>query len=325
MRFTDVAAPFIASDSLTQALLDLINQSMRRILEGYDWHFDHRHDGVIETIPEVTTGTGFTITNGSRAGGCLTYTAGSTVSGNFKLRLIGTDDSNFGDTSFGVRDASLSGTTLSFNLDNTWPGTTTALSGKVETFVAEYGLPTTVRSVLRAWHQENDLFIEAIAPEEQFERRFPRWHETRSTQPEVMAIGGLIDPTYATNATATDSMLRCILFPAPSSTLTIGYSYIHRHATLEAATDELSGVDEAVVDAIIRDAYAEACFTAIANDPERGIRIKQDVAAHILMLRNGLKPDPHRRNRLHAIDRKKSIGDQFGTLPNGGRNFGSLP
>lgn len=318
-RESDVTA-FATTDELTTVGLDLVNEAKRDILESRLWPFDIRHDGILQTRASQN-GTQASVTNGVATFLLTGFASTADLVGSFVSRIAITEDANYGNTAFRVVDAQVVASNTSGTFEQTWPGTSFVVNADWRSFVYEYEAPSTVRALVSARHQEQPIAVHQIGPEIRFDELYPRPTDTRDDSPQWIAFGGELTQTITTGGTAATPAMRILVYPTPDAGTTIHYSYAYRHPDLAAATDNLTGVDIAVEDLIVRLAYARSMFTAVGNEPALGAVLEREVFLRVEALHRGLRRDPYRRNILRSLDAVTPRLTGFGRLP---RNVGSL-
>jgi len=278
----------------TSALVGLINDSASEILEGYDWPFDTRHDGKAFFPAPITSTTGGNFTDGSASGA---YDNGTTVDllktstaldtaaecdhvgwafcDPRRARIVGTGTAMTG-TSWIVTNIDHATTKLTLTLSNNLnvaPVTNVAWS----LYAIDQVLPSTVRKVLSAANEQQNLSLQWVERESEFDTLVPKMHATTSDTTECIFIGGTITSTArtatnawndlsTTTATTGDGIM---IWPPPASDTQVNYSYQVQHTPLALASDTFPNVPDDVIYLIEWNAVKQGFETGIANDPQR--------------------------------------------------------
>ena len=244
----------IATDEDT-VTLNVINMAIENILGTRRWPFDLRHDGQLTTVAPFSITDAVVSTAGSTAAALVNTAVGignTNFAGDNVARVLVTGDTEYPNTPFRIDShTNASGTNTSVNivLGTTAPKSFNA-TGKL--IYSEYVLPDTVRSVVRASYQEEEMQLEQVSPVTRFDEWIPN-SGVDDGPPEVLAVGGYDIPTHVTG-TATDPGLRAIIWPVPDDEYVINYSYYYRHPELTDATSTLSGVPPEVVSDVVEEA-----------------------------------------------------------------------
>lgn len=315
-RFADVAS-FESSDNLTNAILDAIIEARTEILETMDWNFMMRNDGFLKTRGRVTSTSNIAVTNDSTSFTVSSFSGAiGDVTGNFVTRLVVTDDTNYGSTAFRVSSFSLSGTTLTGTLANNYPGTTDA-TATGQLVLYEYGLPTDVRTILSAKHEENPLRVELAPDNDIWDEWVPRHWETQDDTPEILIPGGVLLPTYDASGSEPDPLDRIMVWPTPQTNgAVIAYTY-KRRLSPSTTTDEFEGVPDSVIQQIVNYAYGYTLFSSIGADPITGQEWMNRALIRARSVRDGVRMDHGRRRQIKSIDDIAGREDDeiFGRLP----------
>lgn len=332
LRWNDTAS-FTASED--KAVLDAVNAAVAVIFERWDWECDVRHDGVLFTMPEITS-TGCSITTdtttltwGSGDDGGDTYAAASIENvTNPVVYAVLTDDTDYGDTAFRVSDLAVvtSGffTVTEANLASRFPGATDSSAGV--TLVANtYVLPSTVRKVMRVRHQERDVALLEAERFHLFDRAVQRPHDSTSDNPDVIVMGGIeTSTTYTALLTDTSTAVTgpsVTLWPTPSSELLLNYSYLMKRAEMTATTDTLANADRSLEDLVVQLAYARCVQNYVGDaDAGTGLAIEQRVLGLAKDLYANQTKDPNRRRVMSSNFDDCAGRVDFGRMP---RNFGT--
>ena len=301
------------TDDLSKVLLDLLNESKRDVLEGYQHKFDERDDIIIKTFPTWTSDTGTTNSN-TTAASITAYTGpwiGSATPEKFYdscLYVNFSADTDYGRTAFRIINGSLAAGTLSISMERPWTGA--ALSNTdVTLFAMEYSLPATVRGVIAVRDQYGDLQLRQSLSVREFQEIVPRPMENTGSGPEIAIVTGYRSPTYlssdATNTGVSSDIADYALtiWPIPDDSRAINISYVYRHPELTATTSELVGVPSHIVDTIIMVAHAKSKIT-IEKEVAEGMRILERLSATLVAKSSAEKPDPFRRRIASSLDHK---------------------
>ena len=264
-RHSVVSAIDTAGDELTSVLVDLVNQAKRDVLEGNDWDFDKRTDGILKVAQKREYET-FIAVNGSAsvfANGetdYQSYSDGSAVS-----KLVVTSDTTYGDEAFRITNAGSSAGSDQYTIELAWPGTGgVTLSGFV--YADEYVLPSTVKDVLSVRHEDADVTLRFVDRETEVDRKIPTRHRNDSEIPDLVTVGGTLTPT-ARDGGAVTSGLGMLIHPVPTTEYILRYTYRYRHPELVSSTDTLENVPTRIVDEIVGVAKELAYANHVFNDP----------------------------------------------------------
>ena len=189
------------------------------------------------------------------------YTGSDETVGAFVLRIIPTGDTDYSDSSFRVISAAPSFATASVNLPFAMPKAFSAVT--CDLVYSEYLLPDTVREVVRANHEQEELSLDQIDPTVRFDELYPSYSYEKGL-PRSFSVGGFDTETYDV-AVSKDPKLRAIVWPIPDDEYVISYSYYRRHPELETGTDELVGVPSDVVNDIVFQATSVMSMAWDAN------------------------------------------------------------
>lgn len=233
-----------------------------------------------------------------------------------RLRL--TDAADFPSISMRVSSASLSGTTLTLTLADAWPGAGDSLtSGEWMLYIGEYILPDTVAKVLSVTHETTPIRLVEVDPHASFDELIPRPSDTLDDNPVMVAVGGTATSTYVSTGSATVG-LRVMVYPIPSATGVLHYSYKERLTRLSATTDNLYAPDE-FCDDVVNVAEQKFNMTSRGNEPELAQiqgRYALDLARRKYV---NSTLDPSRRHVVRPIDGRAARRD-----PTPRRDIGSL-
>lgn len=305
------------TDSLSPVLLDLVNAAKNEVHEMFDWDFDIRHDGELRTVARRSYTGSFTATAASASVTNVGNTHAASFVGNFRSRLVLTEDLTAGGTSFAIATATVSGADDAYVLETAFTGTGgSGLNGFV--YVCDYQLPSTVKDVLSVRHEEDEIQVALIDKTLTFDRIMPAPHDTQTDSPEIVYVGGSVESTTASGGTSTTAP-GLMVWPVPTTAYLLSYSYRYRHPQLSATTDT-HDAPYAIVDCIVDKAVAKAYRSAVSNDPEMAVQIELDVARRLARLSQLSSPAPQRRTILKSHDRVGG-STQFGSAPANSRTF----
>jgi hypothetical protein len=222
------------------------------ILSPRRYEFDLRHDGQLITKATLSSRGGaptFTATAGATTAtiSTPTYVAADETIGNFVLRVIPTGDSDYSDTAFRAISSLAIGSNATVNLPFAMPKTFSAVA--CDLVYSEYLLPDTVREVVRASYEQEELSLEQLDPTVRFDEMYPTYNYDTG-EPRVFSVGGFDTQTYSTLSSA-DPKLRAIVWPVPDNEYVLTYSYYYRHPDFEDGDSELVGVPPEVVNDIV--------------------------------------------------------------------------
>lgn len=271
-------AAYSATDPEHVVTLNALNMAKEDILGTRRWEFDLRHDGQLMTKATASSRSLSPTFTGSADATTAslsipTTTADDEVVGEWVLRIVPTGDTDYGDTAFratyGVGSGDTATVGLSFPLPKAFSATACDL------VYAEYLLPDTVREVVRASFDQNELSLEQLDPTVEFDECIPSPH-LESGRPRIFNVGGYDRETYTSGA-PTVPKLRAIIWPVPDDEYLLSYSYYYAHADLTGGTSTWDGIPSAVMNDIIWQAvsltkmaldgdYAAAHFSDMAQN-----------------------------------------------------------
>lgn len=323
LREEDLSS-FTTADGSGQAILDRLNDAMLTVLNDRVWDFMIRHDGImmfdraIIPNPNITS-----VTTGSS-----NFVVGAGVDLP-RAPLIGriafTSDSGFGNTA--LRLVAQAPILATATLDDFWPGATAAAPTLVaNTYSWEYILPATVRSILSARHEQQELRLEFVDKNIDFDSIFPRPWDHTDDSPELLIIGGTglgtafnTTPPASSPSTIYGTIAR--VYPVPSADLRVEYSYVLEPLVFSATTDEYTYIPEKVNDLIVDLAYARCQQVGIGNEPQMGIALEARVQANLRNTWGAHRPAAGQRRILRSLDAKGGRNPLYAGLP---RVVGSL-
>lgn len=286
------------SGDLGAVLLDLVNSAQREVLETAEWDFLTRHDGELVVVPRTEyTGT-FTATINSATVTNVGQSNHSTYYGAFRSRLVLTEHTTHGNTSFAITTATHPAADDVYTLETAFPGASgSGLNGTI--FVIDYQLPTTVRDVLSVRHEDDDIKVSFADRTETFDRYIPSAHLEDSDSPDLVIVGGSVEATVTTGTPTTK--LGLMVWPIPTVAYVLSYSYRYLHPGHSATTDTLDAPDF-IADLIVDKACALAYRSAVANDPEMADSLESDIARRFQRHLTHNSPQPQRRRILRSHD-----------------------
>ena len=304
--YEDISAFGDPSDLLA---LDLINQAVRELTSERDYPWNVRNDGELRILgkQESTAGgwnflsassaivsTGFTGTIGDYIG---TGNGGSVVA-----RAVVTGAPSFESTAMvvdGLNDAG----SLIVTLASDHPGFVSASTDYNYKFIfTEYLLPNDAAKIISVRHQDEPLRLLEIEPYTPFDEVFPRPHDYEDGNPEVVMIGGQAEATYDAGSSATaNKRSRLMVWPVPTTTTMLNYSYKERIAEMSATTDVVDAPRE-FFDDVVNHAEALSNMTQRWNDPALALQqLSSSSRAAERKFRNSTM-DPSRRHGLRPHD-----------------------
>lgn len=294
------------SEPLPKSVLDAVNEAAREIVSERNWPWNVRTDGVLTTTPAYT-GDDAALTHGVNVFAVQSFSAGtSPLAGDFVTRIVLPSDASFGDTAFRVTEVATSGGGVVGYIETTWPGTTKVSIGNYHTyklFACEYLLPATVGKIVSVRHEAAPLRVTELDPWVTFDELIPRAHDTMSDSPEFIGVGGMALGTHT--GTPGTKKLRMLVWPVPSESLVLHYTYQHRPAAMAVVTDYLDFPDE-IIDVVVDLAFAKTQMNMVGNNPTAGaanMRMAMQTAA--AKYQNNAS-DPSRRRRVGACDSVRS-------------------
>ena len=285
----DTVADFSSPQAL--AALDCLNDAKEEILDSRSWSFDQRESAISTIAVRTGVDTG-TFTNGS-LGVAGTTTENIALVGDYALRVIPTDSSDRANTAHRVSTMFAGGGVLALALSEVYSGATVA--SDMDMFVAEYQFPshangdTQVKQLLSMTNQERPVRLVEIDKNFHFDRLITRLHDSIGSDPDVVYYGRPVSNTVAVGGTnnVRDGF---IVFPVPTSSARLDYTYQYAYPTLALVTDTLSHVPEKVINCIVELAFGFSLNTKFGNDPNMADRV--------------IKAALIRAERLHRSDRK---------------------
>lgn len=292
--------------------LDLVNTSIRDLLAERDYPWNVRHDGEIATRA-ARTGTSFSVVSGATpfADSSISGLASTTsFQGRVVSRVIVGESGNPADysaTAVRISDVFVSGGTLSGNLATDWPFTGVVLVPARYVFY-EYILPDSVAKVVQVRHEETPITLMQINQNQGFDDVFPRHWERSGDDPQIIAVGGMSVGTF-NNDTETRGVrgIRMMVWPVPSTTMLLSYSYKERVTELVATTDSLYAPDE-FADDVVNRAEMYSYANAFGNDPQLAELQARISNMNASMKYGNSRLDPQRRHVVRALDSGVSRG-----------------
>lgn len=260
-------ASYVSTNPEHAATLNAINMAKEDILSTRRHEFDLRHDGQLLTKASASSTDQVPTLLGleGQPTAVLTFDPGvlavEYINGEYVTRLIPIGDEDYSDTALriatGLPASNLITLTFPFNLPKSFASTTCDL------VYSEYLLPDTVREVVRANYEQNEINLEQLDATLRFDELFPSFsYETGP--PRVISVGGFDTQTHLTTADP-DPKLRAIVWPIPDDQYVISYSYYYRHPDLEDGDDELIGVPPEFVNDIVFQATSVMSMAWDAN------------------------------------------------------------
>jgi hypothetical protein len=172
-----------------------------------------------------------------------------------------------------------------------------------------------VQTVTAARHQNEEVSVVMLDPDETVERRFPAPH-IDSGAPEVIAIGGITNgsvtdaagPIVGTPAES-DYGIRAFVLPVPDDDYIINYSYRVKPTALSAVTDTFSGVPESAIDRIVDDATSEMMLMVPTSDAALGELNRRSSLRKRDKQTSLHRPDKGRRFAIRPSDLLLWMGD----------------
>lgn len=337
LRWGDTAT-FVAPEDLS--ILDEINGAVATLFEAFDWDCDKRHDGVLLCMGASTYTSGMSLALlATEAFGGLASLYGKASEADARLavlRVAFTESTEFPQTALrvlqGYFDANLLISVLT--LDAQWVGTTLTNTASAQFVANEYGLPSTVRKMISARHQEKNIRLEEVSRSQMFDRAMQRPTETINDDIELIMIGGRCVPTIEAGAGASatppayvapTAMTSVLLWPTPNTDIRIDYTYLLQRSPMTATTDTLANVDSSIENLVVELAYARCINSYVGDaDPAMGLAIENRVMTMARVLHANQARDPSRRRIIGSLfdDCRIPTRNLFGVPP---RNFGSLP
>lgn len=297
---------FQATNPEHAATLNALNMAKEDILAPRRYEFDLRHDGQLATKASLSSrgiSPTFSATSGDTSG--IVTITGETASdhlpGDFVVRLIPTGDSDYSDTAFRAISALPVSSIATLSFPFAMPKTFSSVA--CDLVYSEYALPDTVREVVRASYEQEELSLEQIDATARFDELFPSY--TYDTgYPRSFNVGGFDTPTYQ-SGTAVDPKLRAIVWPIPDDEYIITYSYYYRHPDFTDGDSELVGVPQEVVNDIVFQATA---IMAMAWDSNFSAAHFSDMAQQGASIKSNLYSGSS--SRRHTV-RSWGDGDNF--------------
>lgn len=303
----DTVADFSSPQAL--AALDCLNDAKEETLDSRMWGFDER-DGAIATLPYyATAATALPFVNGANLATLGNdQTGGATLYGNHSLRCIPTTSTDRAQTSHVCSAVQITIGIFNLYLTNAYDGTSGSYS--VDAFAAEYQFPahdngdSKVKQLLSMTHQERPLRLEEVDKNFRFDSAVTRLHDSIGSDPEVVYFGRPVQNTGNATAGVPVTTLRdgFMVWPVPTLSTRLDYTYRYRHAQLEDIADTLENVPDAVVSAIVELAYGFSLNTMFGNDPTKADRVIKAAITRIERLHDADKKTPHKSKPVHSMD-----------------------
>lgn len=250
--------------------ISLINEAARDVLDGYNWSFNIRDDGVAQFM-EPATGTMFSYED---IGVTTYYFRNITHSveplqlanGNNIVRFLVTDDDIVSNTSFPLSWLFLRSIAGQYecHMNEDWLGETYVwpnVYANWKLFSFEHILPETVGRVISVRNEETPLRLFFEDRNVVFDKWAPRPHDTECHIPTIVVVGGIGDITTCTSGilippgggepytytTPERTGTRMAIWPMPTEPIMLKYTYTYCHPAISADTDVFAGVPENVV------------------------------------------------------------------------------
>lgn len=235
------------------ATLNALNMAKEDILGTRRWEFDLRTDGQLVTKASASSRgitPDFSTTAGSSTGTIVyaTEDAATEILGDWVARVIPTGSADYSNTAIRLASATTSASTAVAVLPFNAPVTLAAVDCDV--IYAEYLLPDTVREVVRASYEQQDVRLEQVGATVEVTEVMPNLY-TETGEPRLLAVGGFDRNTYSTSGAVPAPRLRAIVGPVPDNEYILTYSYYYAHPDFTSGTSSLVGVPPAVVNDIV--------------------------------------------------------------------------
>jgi hypothetical protein len=297
----NAVADFTSEEAL--AALDCINDAKEEVLDTRSWKFDERETALGTFLTRTGVDTVSLINASDNVIGATTLDA--TISGTHTLRMLPTGTADRAETSHRVTSATAIGGLISMTLETGFSGA--GGSSAVTLFAAEYQWPahangdSQVRQLLSMTHQERPLRLVEIDKNFRFDSLVTRLHDSLGDDPEVVYWGRNVYSTAVYGSTPT---LRpgFLIWPVPTASERLDYTYRYAHAPLAATTDTLDEVPDKVINAICELAYGFSLNTQFGNDPQKADRVIASSITRINRLHNSNRPMPYKAKPLRSLD-----------------------
>lgn len=242
--------------------LNALNMAKEDILGTRRWEFDLRHDGqlgLMASSESRSVNLTFAYQVGIPNVATVAYTSltgdiNDEIASDCIIRVVPSGVADFSDTAIRLTAYNASSNDY-IALVRIPVSPTTDINGTCGLIYAEYLLPDTVREVVRASFDQNELSLEQLDPTVQFDESIPSPH-LESGQPRILSVGGFDRATYDLTGAIPDPKLRAIVWPIPDNPYIISYSYYYKHADLTTGTDTWDGIPDWAINDIVWQATA---------------------------------------------------------------------
>lgn len=284
----------------TETILDLVNNAKEEVLEDRVWSFDIYDDKKFVFLAKQS-GTGGFATDASTTFliqlGSFTLDLFVGTVTPIRLRIV-CSNGDTPNTSYIVRKAVIAaGITLT--LASEYMGGDDAGSAEWETHCNEALLPSDVRKLVWASHQETPLALRGMPDFFHFDARFPRPQDHASDQPSLYVSGRSFQNTWSDDATVSSSSgaadttaFGIQIFPVPVTRQVIDYAYVKRHSRLSDGSDTVSGVPDRVLDLIEWKACVHALYSQKDSDYVHARNLDSKVERDIRRAHGAISPTP---------------------------------
>ena len=281
-----------AADVRTETAIGLLNQAKDMILGGYDWDFNHRHDGAIEFLAPVTTSL---ISRGVPGAIFVTPLLGAWP-GVPKIVITGSSVT-YRQLAYQVRtfdQLTIPGSTV-VTLHAPIPEPIFA-NQTCTIFFHEVALPTNVARPTSIRDEEHPLQLYFEDNELQFDSFEPRPQDSLG-RPEFAMCAGIA--TNAFDSTVPNAVghtgVRLLVWPVPDARTMLFYSYVQRHLDLAMDADQWIGAAPEVETLIVQGAYELSLRSSVEQDATRSAVFSAALRREIANVHSRHKPDPLRR------------------------------
>lgn len=249
---------FQSTDPEHVVTLNALNMAKESILGTRRWEFDLRHDGQLITRASTdsrSVDVTFTSLGGTNTAGLVLtgLTAGDELVGDWVSRITPTESTTYSSTAFRIISASYGGPGATATLPVNYPDAVNGIEANI--FWSEYLLPDTVREVVRASYEQEEVRLDQLSPTTTFDEYFPSLGYDTG-EPRVLAVGGFDIPTYTSGDTEPSPKLRAVVWPVPDDEYVLTYSYYYAHPEFTDGDSTLTGVPAWVVNNIVWEALA---------------------------------------------------------------------
>jgi hypothetical protein len=309
-RLREETLTSFGTGELTVVVKDLVNEAAREVLDSHEWSFMIREDGVayFPGLHEATDGLtlGQYDTSGiANDADLLDSTFARKWTTPNRSRLVATSSTVVPDQSYAIKAIGRTPHLGLFDLEDRYFGSDIT-NGPFTVYTNEMALPADVKQVLSVRNEDEPVRLEEVEKYIQFDTVVPRPLDHTSSKPDVVYVGGTVKGTYSVQGY--DLGLRSsglMVWPVPSATVMLKYSYVSRPNTLSDETDELYFVPEEVEDLICWRAFEKALDSNIEDDPDRALRVRRNNEARTLRL---LEADEVGRSRRRVLAPFRSAG-----------------